>query len=132
MKLENPFQYLLEAGVKIYGQITGNVNGKSLDGIDRTIIIKSVGQIISTIKPLNDENLKNTFSALIMLNGAPACFFTESAIPNIKNGNQLSKDAIFSSKTTVVFGDDPGMTPTKYYNKKIVNNQVNCTKRKTS
>ena len=101
----------IDTGVKFFGQVTGTVNGINLQEIDRTVIMKPDGQISSKVKSLSDENLKNLFSVLIMLNGATPWVFADLLFPNRTNVNHLTKNAIFSSKTNIVFGN--GETPGK-------------------
>ena len=91
--------------------MTGTVNGINLQEIDRTVIMKPDGQISSKVKSLSDENLKNLFSVLIMLNGATPWVFADLLFPNRTNVNHLTKNAFFSSKTNIVFGN--GETPGK-------------------
>ena len=67
--------------------------------------MKSNGQISSKVKSLSDENLINVFSVLIMLNGAAPWTFADLLFPNRTNVSPLTKDAIFSSKTSIVFGN---------------------------
>ena len=91
------------------GAISGDINGESLEGLERSIQIKPSGQVVGTIRNLNNEKLQKTLSIITMLNGVPAWIFAESVIPDLKNGYQVTRDAVFDSKTIIVFDENPGI-----------------------